>query len=323
MRPDAESGEPRWSGSGDERVTAVGRVLRRLHLVELPPLLPGALGRDDPGRPSPRSAPSWSPSWSASFLLPAPPSGQARDHRPLPLGGAPGSSPRPLLLKHRSMLDVLIYRDPHAAVSDQHGLSPPGEAPRPSPATSGKGDSGGPRGRARRAAARRPATRRRRRGRPRRSRTRSPGRRAGELVGDVGDVAEHGRSRGRSRPGRRAGGGARRRGRGPPTGRKVGESRRRSTATSKIRPRGQRTSFAWPGSVWKWRPRSVPLSEREWLCWTNSTSTPSSAQASRRKVSTMKPRSSPWTAGLEQDDAVELRLQPLRHQPRALPYCFS
>ena len=27
--------------------------------------------------------------------------------------------------------------------------------------------------------------------------------------------------------------------------------------------------------------------------------------------------------GLEQDDAVELRLQPLRHQLRLLPYCFS
>ena len=63
---------------------------------------------------------------------------------------------------------------------------------------------------------------------------------------------------------------------------KVGEPRRRSTATSRILPRGQRTSFAWPGSVWKWMPRSVPFEEREWLCWTNSTSTPSSAQASRR-----------------------------------------
>jgi hypothetical protein len=26
---------------------------------------------------------------------------------------------------------------------------------------------------------------------------------------------------------------------------------------------------------------------------------------------------------LEQDDAVELRLQPARHQLKALPYCFS
>ena len=52
-----------------------------------------------------------------------------------------------------------------------------------------------------------------------------------------------------------------------------------------------------PGSVWKCRPRRVPRAEREWLCWTKSTSTPSSRQASALKVSTRKPRSSPWTCG--------------------------
>jgi exopolysaccharide biosynthesis polyprenyl glycosylphosphotransferase len=36
MREDAESGAPRWSGSDDHRVTVVGRILRRLHLDELP-----------------------------------------------------------------------------------------------------------------------------------------------------------------------------------------------------------------------------------------------------------------------------------------------
>ncbi len=39
MRMDAEAdGEPRWSQTGDERVTAVGRVLRRTHIDELPQL---------------------------------------------------------------------------------------------------------------------------------------------------------------------------------------------------------------------------------------------------------------------------------------------
>ena len=36
MRPDAEPDGPRWSVSGDDRVTSVGRVLRRLHVDELP-----------------------------------------------------------------------------------------------------------------------------------------------------------------------------------------------------------------------------------------------------------------------------------------------
>ena len=49
---------------------------------------------------------------------------------------------------------------------------------------------------------------------------------------------------------------------------KVGEPRRRSTTTSSTRPRAQRTSLPWPGSVWKWMPRSVPRREREWLSCT-------------------------------------------------------
>ena len=36
MRPDAEREGARWSGSDDDRVTAIGRVLRRLHVDELP-----------------------------------------------------------------------------------------------------------------------------------------------------------------------------------------------------------------------------------------------------------------------------------------------
>jgi lipopolysaccharide/colanic/teichoic acid biosynthesis glycosyltransferase len=36
MRPDAEDDGPRWSGDDDERITPLGRVLRRLHIDELP-----------------------------------------------------------------------------------------------------------------------------------------------------------------------------------------------------------------------------------------------------------------------------------------------
>ena len=39
MRCDAESEGPRWSKDGDERVTRVGRLLRRTHVDELPQLL--------------------------------------------------------------------------------------------------------------------------------------------------------------------------------------------------------------------------------------------------------------------------------------------
>ena len=56
------------------------------------------------------------------------------------------------------------------------------------------------------------------------------------------------------------------------------------------RPRAQRTSLAWPGSVWKCIPRSVPRREREWLSCTNATSTPALAHASARNVSAKKPR---------------------------------
>jgi exopolysaccharide biosynthesis polyprenyl glycosylphosphotransferase len=38
MRPDAEAAGPQWAASGDDRVTRVGRVLRRTHLDEIPQL---------------------------------------------------------------------------------------------------------------------------------------------------------------------------------------------------------------------------------------------------------------------------------------------
>ena len=68
---------------------------------------------------------------------------------------------------------------------------------------------------------------------------------------------------------------------------KVGELRRMSMTTSRIAPRAQRTSLAWPSSrgpprVWKCIPRTTPRREREWLSWTNSFGMPSSAHSSRR-----------------------------------------
>ena len=39
MRRDAQARGPQWSGAGDDRVTPVGRVLRRTHIDELPQLL--------------------------------------------------------------------------------------------------------------------------------------------------------------------------------------------------------------------------------------------------------------------------------------------
>ena len=78
---------------------------------------------------------------------------------------------------------------------------------------------------------------------------------------------------------------------------KVGEPRRRSTTTSNTRPRATRTSFPWPGWVWKWMPRSVPWREREWLSCTKSVGMPYAVATSARNVSTKKPRSSPCTVG--------------------------
>ncbi len=62
----------------------------------------------------------------------------------------------------------------------------------------------------------------------------------------------------------------------------VGEPRRRSTTTSKIAPRAQRTSFAAPAPIWKCMPRRTPREEREWLSCTISSVTPSSENSLRR-----------------------------------------
>ncbi|MEZ5062602.1 MAG: sugar transferase, partial [Solirubrobacterales bacterium] len=39
MRPDSEDADQCWSGADDDRVTAVGRILRRLHIDELPQIV--------------------------------------------------------------------------------------------------------------------------------------------------------------------------------------------------------------------------------------------------------------------------------------------
>ena len=67
----------------------------------------------------------------------------------------------------------------------------------------------------------------------------------------------------------------------------------------------------------------MPAPEREWLSWTNSPPTPSSRQASALKRLDQEAALVAVDLGLEQDEPVELGLQPLRHQPSADPYWRS
>ena len=82
----------------------------------------------------------------------------------------------------------------------------------------------------------------------------------------------------------------------------------------------QRTSFAWPGAVWKWMPRRVPLPERRVVVLDEvGRRCRARASASARKVSTRKPRSSPWTSGsirTSPSSSVSMRRAP--SQPSAL-----
>jgi hypothetical protein len=74
----------------------------------------------------------------------------------------------------------------------------------------------------------------------------------------------------------------------------------------------QLTSFAWPGLVWKWRPRSVPRADREWF-------TPGvGAERLGQEAALVAVR-----LRLDQEEAVQLRIDAARHQPRARPYCRS
>ena len=111
------------------------------------------------------------------------------------------------------------------------------------------------------------------------------------------------RSRARSRPARTGDGGGSSSSSKPSQRPNDGDPGRMSTSTSRIDPRAQRTSFAMPG--WKCMPRSTPRAEREWLSWTHSSSTPSSASVLARKVSRKKPRASPWTVGSSRSGPFE------------------
>ena len=79
-----------------------------------------------------------------------------------------------------------------------------------------------------------------------------------------------------------------------------------STATSRIAPRAQRTSLAWPAPSEKCMPRSTPRAEREWLSWTQSSSDaePSIGVGAERLVEE--------TARVAVDHRLEMILMPAR-----------
>src|SRR5580700_7044715 len=81
---------------------------------------------------------------------------------------------------------------------------------------------------------------------------------------------------------------------------KVGDERRISTATSRIRPRAQRTNLSCAnGGVWKCSPRNVPTTaENEWLSCTKVSSRPALSQSERLYTSEKNPRASPCFFGV-------------------------
>ena len=67
----------------------------------------------------------------------------------------------------------------------------------------------------------------------------------------------------------------------------------------------------------------MPRPEREWFSWTNSTSIPSSRQVVGAEGLDQEAALVAVDLGLDQDEAVELRLEAASHQPRARPYWRS
>ena len=77
----------------------------------------------------------------------------------------------------------------------------------------------------------------------------------------------------------------------------VGDPGRMSTATRNARPATTRISLPCGGSHWKWRPRTTPRAERDWLTCSKRSGSPSPANAPAWTISANQPRSSPKRRG--------------------------
>ena len=117
-------------------------------------------------------------------------------------------------------------------------------------------------------------------------------------VDDVGDVADDHEAVGEADRAGRLAVGPRRRARTASQRPKVGEPRRMSTATSRIAPRAQRTSLAWPRADREVHAaQDPPRRARVVVLHPLLDGCRALGEASARKVSTKKPRASRWTAG--------------------------
>ena len=106
----------------------------------------------------------------------------------------------------------------------------------------------------------------------------------------------------------------------PNHGPRVGDPRRRSTATSKIAPRVQRTSFASScGARWKCMPRSVPAAGSARRCTARARSRDRRPRSRRDTTCARRSRARPRVLELDDDDAGEGGLDEAHRQPRRVP----